>query len=716
MAAMRPLQVTLVGEGEPERIDGQYVSASYFRVLGVSPALGRDFAEADDRPRAPFVAIISDALWRRRFGGDPAIVGRQVMIEGTPVTVIGVMPSGFENVIAPSAEVWATLQYDRALPVEGREWGHHLSLLGRLRPGVSPAQAREELDAIARASLEAFPRPAWASLQDGLVADQLQDDLTRAARPALLAILGAVGLLLALASVNVANLVLARNAERGSELAVRGALGASRLRIARQVFTEISLLTALGGALGVLLAAVAVDVGGLLVPPELPRTGSIEVNGPVLMFALGLTTLISLAIGVITGLPRSDGSLRIDLQQRSARVAIGRRAMRRTLVIGQVALAFVLLVGAGLLLRSLQRLFGSPPGFDAANLLTMQVAVSGAPYRDPNAMHRFFDEALEAVRRVPGVAAAAFSSQLPLTGDEDLWGINFESAPTGEDEEDPDGFRYAVSPGYFEAMGIPLRRGRLLNQADRAGGPRAVVINESFAKRRLRGLDPIGQRVRIGPSPWFTVVGVVGDVKQTSLAVSRANAVYMIASQWEQFADRVRWLVIRSRGDAASLTPAIRRAIWSVDKNQPILRIATMDDRLRVSEAERRFALLLFESFAVLALFLAAIGTYGLISSGVMERMHEIGVRVALGASRRGIVALVLRQGMTLLAIGLLAGGAAAIIGARALVSLLFGVSPLDLFTYLSVMILLACVSAAACALPAWRAARVDPSIALRAE
>jgi putative ABC transport system permease protein len=431
---------------------------------------------------------------------------------------------------------------------------------------------------------------------------------------------------------------------------------------------------------------------------------------------MGITTLIGLVVGLIPALHASRADLQIGLQQSSRRTAGGHQLTRRTLVVAEVALAIVLLVSSGLLLRSLQRLFAVTPGFDASHLLTMQVQTSGHRF-DDSTTHRFFAEALDAVRRVPGVTAAAFTSQLPLSGDSEKYGMHFESSPSGNLEADDGVFRYAVSPGYFETMGIPLRRGRLLDAHDVAGAPVAILINESFAQHKFLDQDPIGQRVRVGPTdgPWYTIVGVVGDVKQTSLAVSQADAVYITPTQWF-VADRAMSLVVRARVDAAALAPAIRDAIWSVDKDQPIVRLATMDDLLAASAAERRFALILFEAFGIVALALAATGIYGVLSGSVTERTREIGVRLALGASRGNILALVVRQGMTLTGLGVVIGLSGAMVASQAIVTLLFGVSRLDPITYLGVIALLLGVSVIACWVPAWRAARVDPSITLRAE
>jgi len=367
-----------------------------------------------------------------------------------------------------------------------------------------------------------------------------------------------------------------------------------------------------------------------------------------------------------------------------------------------------------LLLHSLQRLFAVPPGFDGSRLLTMQVQTYGRKYDDDRICRQFFEQALDAVRQVPGVTAAAFTSQLPLSGDSDVYGVRFEN-------DDPEAgypvFRYAVTPGYFETLGIPLRRGRLLDAHDAPGAPRAIVISESLAKRRFPDQDAIGKRLRVGPvdSPLFTVVGVVGDVKQTSLAMSESDAVYTTTTQWS-WADGTLSLLVRSRGDVGALTPVIKNAIWSVDRDQPIVRVATMESLLAASAAERSFVLILFEAFGLVSLILAATGIYGVLSGSVTERTREIGVRSALGASRRDILALVIRQGMALTGIGIALGLLGAMAASQAIAAMLFGVSRLDPFTYFGVIALLGTVSAVACGIPAWRAAKIDPMVALRYE
>jgi putative ABC transport system permease protein len=718
IAVANSWQPTLTGADQPERVDGQRVSASYFQSLGILPVLGRDFQKADDTLNGPRVAIISNALWQRRFSGDRNVIGQQLRLDDDSYTVIGVMPRDFDNILSPEAQVWSPLQYNSGdiTSIQTREWGHHLRMVARLRAGVSLDQARSDLDSIARTPVPDFPRPSWASLEHGFVANLLQDDIASGVKPALLAVLGAVILVVIIACVNVTNLLLARSAQRRGEFAVRSALGAARPRLIRQLVTESLLLAIAGGALGMLVAHFGVRGVVALSPSGLPRVNAIRVDETAFAFALGITAFIGLMVGLIPALHLFRSDLQLEMQQSSRRTAGGHHLTRRALVVSEV-LAIVLLVSAGLLLRSLNRLFAIAPGFDASHLLTMQVQSSGHQFDDDRARDQFFTRALEAVRQVPGVTAAAFTSQLPLSGDIESYGVQFAVAPNDSEAA----LRYAVTPSYFEAMRIPLRRGRLLNERDVAGGPGAVLISESFAKRKFPGQDPLGQRLRTGPDigrpdrPWATVVGVVGDVKQTSLALSESDAFYTTSAQWS-WVDNAQSLVVRARSDVAALAPAIGKAIWSVDRNQPIVRIATMDSLLATSESERHFVLILLEAFGLVALLLAATGIYGVLSGSVTERMREIGVRAALGATRGDILALVIRQGMTLTALGIGIGLSGAMLASNALVTLLFGVSRLDPVTYFGVVALLGGMSLIACGIPGWRAAQVDPAITLRAE
>jgi putative ABC transport system permease protein len=710
LAAMKPWQPTATGPAEPERLDGQRVSASYFRVFGVAPALGRDFAGEDDRVGAANVVILSDALWRRRFGADRTIIGRAITLDDDSYIVLAVMPKGFESAVASSAEIWSPLLYDMS---QGRAWGHHLRMLGRLRPGVTIDGAGRELDAIARTRVAEFPRQPWAELRGGLQVSSLQDDITRGVRPALLAILGAVALVLVIVCVNVTNLLLARGAQRRGEFAVRTALGASRGRLVRQLLTESLLVAAAGGAAGMAVAVVGVGTIVRLSPPELPRVASIGVDGTAFLFGLAITTIIGLAFGAIPALHAVRSDPNVDLQRASRRTVGGHRGTRNALVVAEVALALLLLVSSGLMLRSIERLFAVTSGFDASNVLTVQIQTAGHRFDSDSTRWQFFEQVLDAARQVPGVNSAALTSQLPLSGDADVYGVHFDPAVANDPGETGGTFRYAVSPGYLETMRIPLRRGRALEAQDRAGAPLVAVISEALAKRRLPGVDPVGRRLKIGDGPLYTVVGVVGNVKQVSLALTESDAVYTPPSQW-RFADNAMSLVIRTRGDAAALAPSVRAAVWSVDKDQPIVRVATMSVLLAGSAASRRFALTLFEAFALAALVLAAAGIYGVLAGSVVERSQEMGVRSALGASRSDIVTLVLRQGLRLTAVGVVLGLAGAVIATQALVTMLFGISHLDPVTYVGVIALLAATAVVACAVPAWRASRVDPVTALR--
>jgi len=716
VAVMKVWQPTLVGADQPERIDGQQVSASYFRSLGVAPAMGRDFLPSDDVFPGPKVVILSYGYWRRRFGGDTAIIGQSIRLDDEAYAVIGVMPPAFENVLAPSAEAWSPLQYNTAniTSTETREWGHHLRMVGRVRPGISLDQAKSDLALISRTPVMEFPRPRWAALSHGFIVDRLQDDITRGVKPALMAVFGAVVLVLLIACVNVTNLVLARGMQRQGEMAMRAALGAARPRLLRQAVTESLLLALLGGAVGMVVARAGIRLLVAMSPPGLPRVDAIRLDVTAFAFAFAVTVIIGLAIGLIPALRSSRQDLQSALQQSSQRTAGSQQTTRRVFVVAEVALALVLLVSAGLLLRSLRRLFAIPPGFDAFGMVSMQVQTYGRKYDDDRVCHQFFAQALDAVRRVPGVREAAFTSQLPLSGDSDVFGAQFEGdgPSTGYAV-----YRYSVTPGYFHALNIPLKRGRLLDERDRASTP-VILISESLAKRRFANQDPIGKRVHVGgrlTSPMFTVVGVVGDVKQMSLSLSDTDAVYTTTEQWH-WADGTLSLVVRTQGDPAQSVSAIKNAIWSVDREQPIVRVAMMDDLLAASATERRFLLILFEAFGLMGLVLAATGIYGVLSASVSERTREIGVRSALGATRGSIVSLVLRQGMMLAGFGAAIGLIGAALASQAIAAMLFGVSRLDPVTYLGVILLMAAVAAIACCVPAWRAAKIDPMVALRNE
>lgn len=718
LAVMKTWQPTVTGEGQPERLEGQNVSADYFRVLGVGPAIGRDFQDSDDQFKGPNVAILSDGLWRRRFNKDPRIVGQQVKLDGDLYTVIGVMPAAFENELAPEAELWSPLQYDRSLPPLSREWGHHLRTIGRVQSGVTQSQASLDLNRILHNLATIYSRSnSDYRPPDRFIVNSLQADVTRSVRPALLVVLGAVMLVLVIACVNVTNLLLARSSQRRAEFAMRTALGAARSRLIRQLLTESLLLAIVGGMVAMVVAKIGVTGLMALSPAGLPRANAIGLNGNVFLFAFILTTLTGLLVGLVPAWQASHDESATGLHQSSRRGADSRHMARRILVVTEVSLALILLVGAGLLLRSLHRLFAVDSGFNADHLLTMQVQTSGHQFDDDNNARRFYTQTLEAVKNVPGVTAAAYTSQLPLSGELDEYGVHFDPGPGGVPEGGYSTFRYGVTPGYLETMQIPLLRGRLLNESDVANAPHVVLISESLARLRFRGQGAVGHRVHVGRTdlPWYTIVGVVGDVKQASLAVTESYAVYVPAAQW-YFADNAMSLVVRAKGDAAALAPAVRDAVWSIDKDQPIVKVATMESLIAATASQRRFVLIMFEAFGLVALILAATGIYGVLSGNVTARIREIGVRSALGASRSNLLGLVLLHGMALTALGILLGVGGAVLASEMLASMLFGISHLDPVTYFGVILLLTGTSVVACWMPAWRASRVDPSITLRSD
>jgi len=717
VAVAKAWQPTVTGTDEPERLTAQRVSAGFFKVFGVSPAIGPGFQPSDDVANGPKVAVLGDAVWRRRFSANPQIVGRQITLDDESYTVVGVMPPGFQNAMAPSAELWSLLQYDMS---QGRAWGHHLSTLARLLPNIGTSEASQLVDALGQAAITELHPPTYGKGVRFAVIS-LGEYVTSDVRPMLLAMVVAVMLVLVIACVNVTNLLLARGLRRRAEFVLRTALGAGRGRLIRQLLTEGLLLGALGGVAGLAIAFFGVRVLIDLAPPQLPRKEAVAVDFEVFVFGLVVTTLIGLIVGVLPALQaaRSDPH---EFLHGSRITTGGHRGFRRVLVTAEIALALVLLVGSGLLLRSLDRLFAVPVGFDASRLLTLRVQTAGPHFAASGATIHFFEQLVESVRRLPGVVDAAFTSQLPLSGDREEYGVRFAPDPNQPDSAPANqgysSFRYAVSPGYMEVMGLPLRQGRTLEVSDREGAPPVALISESLARLRFGSLEAaIGRRLFIGAvagAP-YTVVGVVGDVKQMSLAATQSEAVYVTPRQWRS-EDRAMSLIVRSEGDAMALAPVARSAIWALDANLPIARVESMDRLVAAEGGQRRFALFLFGAFALAALVLAAAGCYGVLASYVGERTHEIGVRSVLGATQSRIVAQVVGQGLTLAGFGVVIGLAVAVLASRALTTLLFGISRLDPLTYVGAATLLILVALVATAVPAGRAARIDPARTLRAQ
>jgi putative ABC transport system permease protein len=711
---------SLTGTDEAELLQGQRVTANYFHTLGVLPLTGRSFDDAEDIPGAGRVAVLSDRLVKRRFGGDGSIVGRFITLNGEPFVVVGVMPPGFVDIISPATDIWSPLQAQPRASPNTREWGHHYRIVGRLNRGATVDAARRELASIASQSITEFPRVPWAALENGLLVRGLQEDVTAAARPALIAIIAAATVLLLIACVNVANLLLARTRRRREEFALRSALGAERGRLVRQLITESVVLGVIGGVLAIFVARMGVSALVLLSPPGLSQPELIRVDGAALAFGLIVTTVVGIAVGLLPALGASRSDVRGGMKNVSRTVAGGRSAARGVLVISEVALALILLVGAGLLLRSLDRLLAVSPGVNPERVLTMQVVDAAGRDRTDAERANFYEQAVIAARSVPGVSSAALTSQLPLSGDLEAYGYTFAAFPDRQPGEDGAAMRYAVTPDYFQVMGIPLLRGRLLDATDRADAPPSFVISESLARQIFGNADALGQQVRFGPDtdgsrPWGTVVGVVGDVKQQSLASPATAAFYVLMAQW-RWIDPVNSLVVRTSGDPTALTNSIKRAVWSVDRNQPITRVATMEQLILRTGSDRRFASVIYGTFAIAALLLAAVGLYGVVSGLVSERTREFGIRSALGASHGEIVRSVVKNGLLFTAIGVVLGVAGASATSRLLETLLYGISRADPATYVGVIALLGGVAGLACWAPARRAATVDPAITLRAE
>lgn len=716
VAVSKPWQPTLTGTGEPERLEGQQVSARYFDVLGVVPVLGGGLDPAADVPGGADQVVLSDALWRRRFSADPAVIGSTARLDGRAFTVVGVMGEAFDDVQAASAAVWTLLQYDASQSrFDSREWGHHLDMVARMQRGVDVDEARTQMEAIAANPLPELPRPDWASLEQGWSVLPLRAAVAADARPTALVLLGAAGLLLLIACVNLSLLLLARGTRRRGELGMRLALGAGRMRLVSYLVTENLLVVGLGAATGFVVAQGGIASLVAASPPALSRLAATGVDVEAFVGAVLAAASVATAFGLGPVFARGDRQTQ-SAREGASRIA-GRRSARASqwLVASEVAVAVVLLIGAGLIMRSTQRLYSIAPGFEPDGSIVMRVHGTGLESGD-QATHRFFDDALAAVRDVPGVTSVALTSQLPLSGDSDMYGLTRDD-PNRAADVDGAAWRYAVTPDYLETMGIDLRRGRGLEAQDLADAPPVAVVSESLARRLFPDGDILGARFHFGAArdlP-FTVVGVVGDVKQASLASAQADAVYVPAHQWH-WADRVRWLVVRTDRTPEDVVAAVREAVWSADRNQPIVQVQTMTELVAYSEARRRFVLIVLLAFSVSALGLAGIGLFGVLSGSVAQRVREIGVRGALGASSGDIVGLVVRRGLITTALGVVAGLAIAAFATQTLASLLYGVSRLDVITYVGVVLLLAGVAAASSCVPALRAARVDPIAALRAE
>jgi predicted permease len=692
---------------EPERVPRAGVTSGFFAVLGVQPVLGRTFVPEDDKPETITVAIISHGLWKRRFGSDPAIVGQQVQISSRPITVIGVMPPGFE--FPEQTQVWVPSAVNLSdEPRDNRAW----SAIARLNPDVDLMQAQTRISAINAQLAKQFheTNKGW-----DVNLSTLHERVVREVKPSLLALLGAVGFVLLIACANVANLLLARSAARQKEIAIRAAMGASRGRVLRQMLTESILLSAVGGLAGLLLSVWLTDVLMSIVPEGAPRLDQVGIDYRVLSFALGISALTGILFGLVPALHASKLDVTSALKE-GGRGGEGHRrtSARSLLLIGEVALSLMLLVGAGLLIKSFVRLQEVRPGFNAHNVLIANVALPGAKYKDQQFVE-FFRQLKERLDAAPGVQAVGGAINLPLGASG--YGIGRGFVPEGRPLTRDEQFDASYSPitgDYFRALQIPLLTGRFFELRDNTEAPKVVIINESMAKRHFGSpSEAIGKRFIIWRDEQFPreIVGVVGDTKTGSLTGESGAQMYVPHAQDSQW--NFMGLVIRTAGDPAAFATTLRREVQALDKDQPIYNVRTMDDVVMNSIGTRRVSMQLFTVFACAALLLAALGIYGVMAYSVTQRTQEIGLRMALGAQKSDVLGLVIRQGMALSVIGVIVGLAGALALTRVIGNLLFGVTATDPATFVAIPLVLLFVALLACYLPARRAARLDPTRAL---
>jgi putative ABC transport system permease protein len=704
----------LTGVDKPVRLQGRRVNWNFFQMLGVNPQLGRTFTDEDDRVGAQPTVLISNGLWKEGFGGDSSIIGKTIRIDGEQIAVIGVLPQEFEFINRSDIYVPIGPSLTPAFGLLDR--GNHFSLriLARLKNGVTVEQARGEIEALAVELAREYPK---TNSGNSATVQSLVDEFVQDIRPALLVLLGAVGFVLLIACVNMANLTMVRAAERHKEISIRLALGAGRRRIIRQLLSESLLIAALGGAAGLLIGTWAMDGLLALAPTDAPRLGDVRLNATVLIFTLSVSALTGLLFGLLPALHASRVDLNTMLKEGGRAIAgSSRERMRKFLMVGEVGLALVLLIGAGLMMRTVLQLTRVDPGFDTDRLLTMRFILPENVYTEDR-RRVFYRDCLERVESLPGVRSAALTLSLPIDGS--YWNSIFIVAdkPVPPREELPSAAFTPVSANYFEAMGIRLLSGRAFSEADAADSPKVIVINETLARRLWPDENPVGKQLKQSwpedKTPWREVVGVVSDVKLNGVdRVTPLQAYLPLA----QNPSRSLHLVARTDGNPLALASSVEQTIHSIDKDLPVFNARSMEQLLGNSTAQQRLTMILLASFAVLALTLAAVGVYGVMSYVVAQRTQEIGIRMALGAKSSDVLNLVIRQGMIPVLIGVAVGTAAAFALTRLMTSLLFGVSATDPKTFVIVPVILIGVALGACFVPARRATKVDPMIALRHE
>ncbi|HET6647138.1 MAG TPA: ABC transporter permease [Pyrinomonadaceae bacterium] len=703
-----PLALNLTGSGEPERLSAAGITGNYFKALGAKPLLGRTFVLENEKPGNDQVVVLSYALWQKRFGGDPAIVGKTITLDGTTREVIGVMPQHFN--FPRAAGLWIPINFDIDPGMKLRK-AHFMRPIGKLKEGVTIAQAQADTDVIARRLEEQYPdsNTGWS-----LRLVSLREELVGNTRPTLFILLGAVGFVLLIACANVANLLLVRAAARQKEIALRTALGAGRFRIVRQMITESVLLALVGGALGTLLAIWGVDLLVTLSADNIPSTAQISIDATV----LGFTLLISLLTGVLFGLAPALRTMNLNLTDalkeggRSGSEGARRNRTRSVLVVIESAVAVMLLVGAGLLVRSLIQLQNTSPGFDAHNVMTMNLTLSREKYSTPEKASSFFQELDGRVRGLPGVESVGLVTELPLSGQLNDMPFSVEGRPPVTIDQAFDADFRRVNQHYLSTLRIPLLRGRNFTEQEVRQSAKVLLISELLASQVFPNEDPLGKRLIMvmSPQPW-EIIGIVGDIRDRALETQPFPAMYM-----PTYANGRINLVIRTQGDPTSITAAVRKEVHALDPDQPVADVRTMEQWVDTAVAAPRYRTLLLGLFALLALVLASTGIYGVMSYSVAQRTHEIGVRMALGAQQLDVLKLVVRQGMGLVLIGVAVGLVGAMALTRVMSSLLFGVGAKDPLTLAVVATLLSLVAFVACYVPARRATRVDPLVALRYE
>ena len=721
IAAATSWPVNLTDTGEPERLQGVTVTHTFFPTLGVEAARGRLFSSEEDQPGRNRVVVLTDALWKRRFAADPDLLENTIRLNGENYTVIGILPPGFQfgREFGQVQELYAPIAFTPQQLDPARWRNEFLFAFAKLKPTVTLEQAQAEMDTVAANIREQFFGGGDANDPNswGLLLRSLRENVVGEIRPALLVLLAAVAFVLLIACANVANLLLARAALRNKEIAIRSALGAGRWRVTRQLLTESVLLAMVGGAGGLALAYWGMNALLSMMADNIPRSNEIGIDGRVLAFTAGVSLLTGIVFGLFPALQASKHDLH-SLLKEGGRSGSARRSVRGLFVVAEVALALVLLVGAGLLLKSFQKLQQVNPGFRADHLLTMQLALPGTRYKEPQQVDGFYQQVLEKIKSIPGIESAGVSTSVPMSGSNSSGSFSIEGRTPGPGEMSPWGNRWFAGASYFQTMSIPLMKGRYFDDRDVREAQQVAIIDETMQRKFWPEEDPIGKRISFQRDPqgnpiWREVIGVVGHVKQRGLE-GESPVQYYIPHR--QVPTGGVFLVARTTGEPSSVAASVRGAIQEVDRELPVFRVSTMERMVEDSMAQRRFAMTLLGIFAVVALTLASVGLYGVMSYSVTHRTNEIGIRMALGARVPDVLAMVIGQGMKLSIAGVGIGLAGAFALTRVMKSLLFSVSATDPWTYFAVALVLAGVSLLACYVPARRAAKVDPMIALRYE